>query len=809
MFLFYSPHKSDILTTIAGKVKGDEAIRPTASEPGSLASINITLFINQLFINFLNLIVMNKKFLSMAAAAMMFAACSDDLKVDQVAPEIAQNPTEATAEQVPVLFGAYVNRATTRAGLTSTLEVGDLGTDADNDGTNDTQDGLSASGFGVFGYYTNSDLYVADAYQPNFMYNQRVYNTSTTQGTLTWEYSPVKYWPNEFGAGAVSDEIDRVSFFAYAPYVSVTASTGVVKNNSASSVIASSLSDTQYYTEDNGDATTGIIGLSRNTAMSDPYVKYVASLDPTSCVDLCYGVAGATVSREGLTDLTAGSNFIDVTKPDTESKLTFDFKHALAQLNVQIDAAVDALDPGTPLGTETRIYVRSIEFEGLTDKGMLNLRDHGWYDITTGQAGLDGTLVLYDGRSDGREAVMAAVNEKNAYLNTDLVQTDAYTQPGVTQDAVNLFANAAALTTPIYVIPTGQELRVTIVYDVETQDENLPGYLSGSTTHGSSVQNAITQTVSSGFKLSAGYSYTLKLHLGMNSVKFDVNEITDWLTGSTAETSLPANISGTLAQWKTQIAAADATTLASYSALLVGKFVNADGSISSATTSTTVGKIAYITNTANDIDTNTELASANILVLGNEDLTYAYNSSTSGYWASATGWLSGTDVDQWWITGANYTNFLTADNSVYNAQTEVTARSGQLNGYDISTAFGSTATNYAIYTAYNYDLTSVDGIDTAGYGIEGTSLTGAIGHWFLPTVEQMIKMGASVYRYDGTNASNASYPATGVMSTLSGVYWSSSECSAAGAWFYNATYGYWSDNRKAAYSRKVRPVFAY
>ena len=32
---------------------------------------------------------MNKKFLSMAAAAMMFAACSDDLKVDQAVPEIA------------------------------------------------------------------------------------------------------------------------------------------------------------------------------------------------------------------------------------------------------------------------------------------------------------------------------------------------------------------------------------------------------------------------------------------------------------------------------------------------------------------------------------------------------------------------------------------------------------------------------------------------------------------------------------------------------------------------------------------------
>ena len=83
------------------------------------------------------------------------------------------------------------------------------------DGTN--WSGLEKSGFGVFAYYTNSDLY-DDTYKPNFMYNQRVYKDDDAGVEGNWTYEPVRYWPNEFGVGAVSDEIDRVSFFAYAPF---------------------------------------------------------------------------------------------------------------------------------------------------------------------------------------------------------------------------------------------------------------------------------------------------------------------------------------------------------------------------------------------------------------------------------------------------------------------------------------------------------------------------------------------------------------------------------------------------------------
>lgn len=754
---------------------------------------------------------MNKKFLTLAAAAMMLAACSDTMDTLQESPQMAQQGDGA------ITFGAsYVNRATTRAGQTGAMTIGDY-IDSDADATEDIQSGLGRSGFGVFAYYTGSDLYVPESYKPDFMYNQRVYNTSKTAGTYTWTYEPVKYWPNEFGVGAVSDEIDRLSFFAYAPYVSVNPSTGAVRNNSTTTAVTSAADD-QFYTEDNGDATTGIIGLSRNSANSDPYVKYAVSLDPSQCVDLCYGVCGEAIAREGLSALAADQNLVDLTKPTIDSKIKFNFKHALAALNVQIDAAVDALTPGTAVDANTRIYVRKITFEGLTDRGMLNLNDHAWYDMTTGQAGLTGSLSVYDGRSDGREAVMAAVNESNVAFNQDIIQVDVNSNPGVTATAVNLFQPVGAIADPanptaaelaarlaesLYVIPTGQELRVTIVYDVETVDANLSGYLSGSTTHGISVENAITQTVSSGFKLQAGSAYTLKLHLGMNSVKFDVNEVAAWPTVPTvAETSLPANIGGLLSDLKTDLdsyaTAANETEYNKLKSIYTGLFVDANGNISSAATANTIGRIAYIAdyNSGSPEDVDAAVTGSRILVMANVDVPSILDgTSTSMHWAETNHSGSGTSniFADWTVGGSSIT---TSTNYVTN----------KLAGYDITSAL-NTDDFTAAKTAFGYDLSGTGSITTAGYGTDATS--GAAGHWFLPTAYQMILMGAADYRYASPNYTNGKAQASGVFATLSGFYWSSSEHSATNAWHYNATGGYWNNSYKASNNFKVRPVFAY
>ena len=280
-----------------------------------------------------------------------------------------------------------------------------------------------------------------------------------------------------------------------------------------------------------------------------------------------------------------------MTKQNTTEKVSFAFKHALASLNVQIDADIDKLrdanhaDEANAIEVDafTKVYVRSVTFEGFATKGALNLNSNAnaeegpnWYDLAgTGKLTSD-VVTVYDGRRDGKEAVSQASSETPTGLNAAIIQTGAYTTTanaehsymyatavaptaGVTKTAVNLFdvaiedpddddEVAAALAAPIYVIPTNEELKVTIVYDVETADGTLSTYLSDGKTHGSSVSNAISKSIYldgvSGdvLKLEAGKRYELKLHLGLTSVKFEA-VVTAWddTTNASTDVNLPAN----------------------------------------------------------------------------------------------------------------------------------------------------------------------------------------------------------------------------------------------------------------------------
>ena len=90
----------------------------------------------------------------------------------------------------------------------------------------------------------------------------------------------------------------------------------------------------------------------------------------------------------------------------------------------------------------------------------------------------------------------------------------------------------------------GKRFAYPIVYDVETKDSKLSTFLSDGVTNGSSVENAITNTIKmsgSDLTLKAGYKYTVALHLGLTSVKFDAT-VSTWdgtVTGTTID--LPQN----------------------------------------------------------------------------------------------------------------------------------------------------------------------------------------------------------------------------------------------------------------------------
>jgi hypothetical protein len=317
--------------------------------------------------------------------------------------------------------------------------------------------------------------------------------------------------------------------------------------------------------------TSNIVGISKNAATGDPMVRYIVDFNAATSVDLLWGVAPTTsehitIAGASSDPQTDGLPYINMVKPTTTSKIKFEFRHALVRLNATIDAFVDETSSGTNVvgGTaassftwsdgKTRIYVRSVTIEGLAYEGLLDLNNTTakkplWKDIN-GAILANKSITIYDGRVDGSEGSKGASNssELPQGLNPVIIQNSGdiadgvRTQAGVTNTPVNLFNGNDSPVQPVFAIPaTVTTPKVTIVYDVETADDNVAGYLSDGKTHGSVVENKITKTLTSltnGFE--AGKQYNLALHLGMTSVKFDV-AVRGWGTEVPASVDLPVN----------------------------------------------------------------------------------------------------------------------------------------------------------------------------------------------------------------------------------------------------------------------------
>ena len=470
---------------------------------------------------------MKKQFLFFAVAALALASCSSD----KIAEEKQDVQQQQTAEPNAVTFDAYTQRGVTRAGQVGMMTTEKLRLPEANGG-----------GFGVFGYYTDNNDY-EQSRVPDYMYNQLV----KWNGNY-WEYAPIKYWPNEYGNNAMSDDADKVTFFAYAPYVKTNAS-GKIERTTGDDL-----------------ASYGITGISRNSNQGDPIVKYIASFEADKSVDLLWGIVGAgeaagwALTNGGSQSFDAGYPWMNVMRPAeaatqqaAQQRLKFTFAHALTQLTMKIDAIVDEISKGSnTLADGTKIYVRQLSMTGVALKGALNLNNteagkgkalwldyNGLSDIESGVP-----VVLYDGRKDGKEGVQGATasNEKIVGFNEDIISNDNNTSGGVTATPKQVFRDD-----PVMLIPTGENMELEIIYDVETTDPMLPTLLSDGKTNGSSIENKVRKTINfpeNGIAngLENGKHYTINLHLGMNSVKFDVAQIEEWVEETRKpDADLPSN----------------------------------------------------------------------------------------------------------------------------------------------------------------------------------------------------------------------------------------------------------------------------
>lgn len=181
----------------------------------------------------------------------------------------------------PIEFGTYLSRSIgTRAGGTF-KDNGDMFVDGD--------------AFAVYSYYHDNGKFNNASSKPNFMLNQLVeYDGSA------WTYSPIKYWPNEMG-GSVSDDTDRLSFFAYYPYAG-----GVVDTTGIS--VRAKGTTTAY-----GENSTGL---------PDFYFEQKLAVDRQ--IDLMFS------------EFASGSDR-DLTKPAVDVPVTFTFRHALAQVSFEVE----------------------------------------------------------------------------------------------------------------------------------------------------------------------------------------------------------------------------------------------------------------------------------------------------------------------------------------------------------------------------------------------------------------------------------------------------------------------------------------
>ena len=435
----------------------------------------------------------------------MLAACTSESENGPSA-NISYESIAAT-QQVPVTFGTYLGeQATTRAGLVGPMTTAKL---------QDTE--ANGGGFGVFAYHTTSSFVAPNTTaKPDFMYNQLVkYNTSV------WEYSPIKYWPNDFANGTAVDGqstpatgssgVHYLSFFAYAPYVSTPAA-GV----------------------------PGITAFTANTATTDPKVSYKIGLTPDKCVDLLWGVAGTSNDNVvgGNNQPSAGMPFLNQTKQQVSGKINFAFEHALSCLDLTVQAARDQVSAG---GTElwdaadgaankTRIYVDQVDITGdfpLT--GVLNLNNTS-ASVPKWESQSAETGTILSTTTGG----LTPVNSINPVLQND----NTFTKAGVLTTSATPLMNNGTENLSFMLIPVNlsggtKTISFKITYRVLTKDTALDGGKS-------EITNVITKTIT-GINFEGRKKYTFNLVLGMTSVKV-TGTVEGWGPNTDAKVDLPLNV---------------------------------------------------------------------------------------------------------------------------------------------------------------------------------------------------------------------------------------------------------------------------
>lgn len=439
--------------------------------------------------------IKSKAIVALVAIIAIFASCSDN-----VTPLSPSTPDDNTTDH-PIAFSTYVagKYATTRAQAGS---ISDIAT-------------LRNAGFGVFAYNTYDKDYTSSLI-PDYFYNQQVSwlpgstqddDDDETTGTAgRWTYSPIKLWPN--------DASNKLSFFAYAPYQSI-------------SVVQDGVSSFGRDFLQTG-AESGIVAISANYNNGDPKIGYVSDADSAEAsVDLLWGTQ--TADSLPLQNINRQSNG-DVVR--------FRFKHALCRLGVNVRSVMPGLTIPIDPKNGTIMLIKSVLITGnFPVAATLNLNnttgtEPRWEDpryvhgdtastiiigsksITRSLRDVDYKDILANNDTAlwNHNCLVGGVNNTSRYLLKSIRNDDQTS--GTSDRAYFMFIPNESFNKDL----TRTPITITVNYTVQTVDSSL--VLTGGY---SRQEYTVTATHALNSALIPGRTYTLNIVITLRGMSFTVD----------------------------------------------------------------------------------------------------------------------------------------------------------------------------------------------------------------------------------------------------------------------------------------------
>lgn len=349
-------------------------------------------------------------------------------------------------------------------------------------GTETDSNSIKNSGFGVLAYYTEQTDF-ADTNKPNFMWNQKVTHNGTN-----WEYTPVKYWPTKVK--------DKVSFFAYAPYVESGNANGIV--------------------------------LSGNSETGAPTATITLPDDPSKTIDFV-----AAVQMNKTHDNSESAN----------NDVSFILKHEMTRVKVQ--AKLDKSVYSDDAKHKTFVVIKNVKFN---DKGQFY--KSGKYTFSTD----DKERGKWTTTNNATANASTYTLDLNGVLNTETITAATATDAAATGASANsnyktgvkglklvnttakdLFKNNEYL----FLIPVSEnngdgltygKATATIEYDIVTEDSKLAA--------GYSCTSATKTVLLPAGTLKQGISYNYIFTIKLDEIVLDAT-VNDWDKASDSKIDVP------------------------------------------------------------------------------------------------------------------------------------------------------------------------------------------------------------------------------------------------------------------------------